>query len=188
MIKKGPYPFNEYKQQMHNLEKQLDKYEYRKLNALGGLWCILLIAILYLASLLLTFPPASAFRILIVFGIVLAYCLIFVLPCIIKIFRFHWKIDNLRYEYRETSKPISLIDIKDHIDVHGNKVTIAPLSNIDKCYYYINNVYRLEDNDTYEIFKLDANTFWEEYHLVTKGCGRHEITLEEYKLLKSKDL
>ena len=37
MIKQGPYPFCEYKQQMHNLEKQLDKYEYRKLNALGGL-------------------------------------------------------------------------------------------------------------------------------------------------------
>lgn len=188
MIKKGPYPFNEYKQQMHNLEKQLDKYEYRKLNALGGLWCIMLIAILYLTSLLLTFPPPSTFRILIVFGIVLAYCLIFVLPFIIKIFRLHWKIDNLRYEYRETSTPVSLIAIKDKIDVHGNKVTIAPLSNIDKCYYYINNVYRLEDNDTHEIFKLDENTFWEEYHLVTKGCGRHEITLEEYKLLKSKDL
>ena len=187
MIKKGPYPFSEYKQQMNELEKQLDKYEYRKLNALGGLWFIMLIAILYLFSLLLTFP-ISASRILTVFAIVLAYCLLFVLPIIIKIFRLHWKIDNLRYEYRETSKPISLIDIKDHIDVHGDKVTIAPLSKIDKCYYYINNVYRLEDNDTHEIFKLDANTFWEEYHLVTKGCGRYEITLDEYKLLKSKDL
>ena len=134
MIKQGPYPFSDYKQQMDSLEKQLNRYEYRKFHALGGLWGIMLIAILYLASLLLTFPPPSAFRILIVFGIVLTYCLIVILPIIIQTFRLHSKIANLRYEYSENSTSVSLIDIKAYIDVHGNKVTIAPLNKIDKCY------------------------------------------------------
>lgn len=143
------------------------------------------IAILYLTSLLLRFPIATS-RIVIVFSIILLYCLIFVLPIIIKTIRLYWKHDYLREDYYDQSTPVSLITIKDHIDVHGNKITIEPLKDINKCYYYKGDAFQPKDNDTHEIFKLDANTFWEEYHLITKGYGRHKITLEEYKLLKSK--
>lgn len=89
------------------------------------------------------------------------------------------KVKNYNHQFEEQS--VKLSDIKELIHVEGNKLTIDPLTNKGKNYYY-------SDSDSYknskkQLFKIDHDDVFEEYQLVDKNNNKIKISKEEYEEL-----
>ena len=121
-------------------------------------------------------------------GIVLVYDLTQLRPYEVKIRKLHDKKRFIKNNFKENSIAIPITKIIDYIKVYGDKIVIPPLGNIDDCYYYDPYFHTPLDDDTHQIFMLEVSHFWEEYYLTARFSGKYELTYDEYKLLKSKDL
>ena len=89
------------------------------------------------------------------------------------------KVKNYNHQFEEQT--VKLSDIKELIHVERNKLTIDPLTNKDKNYYY-------SDSDSYkknerQLFRIDHDDVFEEYQLVDKI----KISKEEYEELRKGD-
>lgn len=75
-------------------------------------------------------------------------------------------------------------DIKELIHVEGNKLTIDPLTNKGKNYYYSNSrLFGLYKNDERQLFRIDHDDIFEKYKLVDEKNNEIKITKEEYEEL-----
>ena len=93
------------------------------------------------------------------------------------------KVKNYNHQFEEQS--VKLTDIKELIHVERNKLTIDPLTNKDKNYYY-------SDSDSYkknerQLFRIDHDDVFEEYQLVDKNNNKIKISKEEYEELRKGD-
>lgn len=83
---------------------------------------------------------------------------------------------NQKYE----PKQISIIDIKDNITIDNNKVIIKPL---EQNYKYKDDKF---DKTKEQTFKIEYDEFYNKYFLTDQYFTRHEISKEEYDMLKNK--
>lgn len=83
---------------------------------------------------------------------------------------------NQKYE----TKAIALTDIKDNIIVENNKVKIKPL---EQNYKYKDDKF---DKTKEQTFKIEYDEFYNKYFLTDQYFTRHEISKEEYDMLKNK--
>ena len=92
------------------------------------------------------------------------------------------KIDNEINEYRSNYEPksIALSNIKDNIIVENNKVIIKPL---EQNYKYKDDKF---DKTKEQTFKIEYDEFYNKYFLTDQYFTRHEISKEEYDMLKNK--
>ena len=93
------------------------------------------------------------------------------------------KVKNYNHQFEEHT--VQLKDIKELIHVEGNKLTIDPLTNKSKNYYYF-------DSDSYkknerQLFRIDHDYVFEEYQLVDKNNNKIKISKEEYEELRKGD-
>lgn len=79
---------------------------------------------------------------------------------------------------------VKLSDIKELIHVEGNKLTIDPLTNKGKNYYYSNSgLFGPYKNDERQLFRIDHDDIFEKYKLVDEKNNEIKITKEEYEEL-----
>mgnify|MGYP007011637868 CR=1 FL=1 len=92
------------------------------------------------------------------------------------------KIDNKINDYRSKyeTKAIPLTNIKDNIIVENNKVKIKPL---EQNYKYKDDKF---DKTKEQTFKIEYDEFYNKYFLTDQYFTRHEISKEEYDMLKNK--
>lgn len=86
------------------------------------------------------------------------------------------KVKNYNHQFEEQT--VQLKDIKELIHVEGNKLTIDPLTNKSKNYYYSSDRYK--DNEK-QLFRIDHDDVFEEYQLVDKNNNKIKISKEEYE-------
>ena len=89
------------------------------------------------------------------------------------------KVKNYEQQFKEQT--VQLKDIKELIHVEGDKLTIDPLTNKSKNYYY-------SDSDSYknskkQLFRIDHDDVFEEYQLVDKNNNKIKISKEDYEEL-----
>ena len=89
------------------------------------------------------------------------------------------KVKNYNHQFEEQS--VKLTDIKKLIHVEGNKLTIDPLTNKGKNYYY-------SDSDSYknnkkQLFRIDHDDIFEKYKLVDENNNEIKLTKEDYEEL-----
>lgn len=92
------------------------------------------------------------------------------------------KVKNYEQQFKEQT--VQLKDIKELIHVEGDKLTIDPLTNKSKNYYYSSDRYK--DNEK-QLFRIDHDDIFEEYRLVDKNNNKIKISKEEYKELRNGD-
>lgn len=92
------------------------------------------------------------------------------------------KIDNKINDYRlkYETKTVTLTDIKNDIVVDNNKVKIKPL---EQNYKYKDDKF---DKTKEQTFKIEYDEFYNKYFLTDQYFTRHEISKEEYDMLKNK--
>lgn len=192
MIKKGPYPFSQYKKKNNDLCKQLDKLKYKKLPNMNFLFVLLTIILIFDILLLFASSILLMYKILIiivVFGLIPLYYLISIKLYHIKNAKLHKNITDLQYHFNENTISIPITKIINHIEVDGDMITIPPLAKIDDCYYYDPDFHDPIYDNLPQIFWLYKDEFWEEYYLKARfNSRRYNITYDEYQLLKSKDI
>ena len=92
------------------------------------------------------------------------------------------KVKNYEQQFKEQT--VQLKDIKELIHVEGDKLTIYPLTNKGKNYYYEKSgLYR---NNEKQLFRIDHDDVFEEYQLVDKHNNKIKISKEEYEELTKK--
>lgn len=92
------------------------------------------------------------------------------------------KVKNYNHQFEEQT--VKLSDIKELIHVEGNKLTIDPLTNKGKNYYYSNSgLYGLYKNGEKQLFRIDHDDIFEKYKLVDEKNNEIKITKEEYEEL-----
>ena len=92
------------------------------------------------------------------------------------------KVKNYNHQFEEQT--VKLSDIKELIHVEGDKLTIDPLTNKSKNYYYSDSdVYR---NNKKQLFKIDHDDIFEKYKLVDENNNEIKLTKEEYEELTKK--
>lgn len=89
------------------------------------------------------------------------------------------KVKNYNHQFEEQS--VKLTDIKELIHVERNKLTIDPLRNKSKNYYY-------SDSDSYknnkkQLFRIDHDEIFEKYKLVDENNNEIKLTKEDYEEL-----
>lgn len=89
------------------------------------------------------------------------------------------KVKNYNHQFEEQT--VKLSDIKELIHVEGNKLTIDPLTNKGKNYYYEKS--KLYRNNEKQLFRIDHDDVFEEYQLVDKNNNKIKISKEEYEEL-----
>ena len=93
------------------------------------------------------------------------------------------KVKNYNHQFEEQT--VQLSDIKELIHIEGDKLTIDPLTNKGKNYYYEKS--RLYRNNKKQLFRIDHDDVFEEYQLVDKNNNKIKISKEEYEELKKGD-
>jgi|GEM_PF-3080010 len=93
------------------------------------------------------------------------------------------KVKNYNHQFEEQT--VKLSDIKELIHVEGNKLTIDPLTNKGKNYYYEKS--KLYRNNEKQLFRIDHDDVFEEYQLVDKNNNKIKISKEEYEELRKGD-
>lgn len=88
------------------------------------------------------------------------------------------KINEYRTKYEP--KTVALSNIKDNIIVEKDKVIIKPL---EQNYKYKDDKF---DKTKEQIFKIEYDEFYNKYFLTDQYFTRHEISKEEYEMLKNK--
>lgn len=89
------------------------------------------------------------------------------------------KVKNYEQQFKEQT--VQLKDIKELIHVEGDKLTIDPLTNKGKNYYYEKS--KLYRNNEKQLFRIDHDDVFEEYQLVDKNNNKIKISKEEYEEL-----
>ena len=89
------------------------------------------------------------------------------------------KVQNYNHQFEEQT--VQLKDIKELIHVEGNKLTIDPLTNKGKNYYY-------SDSDSYknskkQLFRIDHDDIFEKYKLIDENNNEIKLTKEDYEEL-----
>lgn len=89
------------------------------------------------------------------------------------------KVKNYNRQFEE--RTVKLSDIKELIHVEGNKLTIDPLTNKGKNYYY-------SDSDSYknskkQLFRIDHDDIFEKYKLIDENNNEIKLTKEDYEEL-----
>ena len=92
------------------------------------------------------------------------------------------KVKNYNHQFEVQT--VKLSDIKELIHVEENKLTIDPLTNKGKNYYYSSDRYK--DNEK-QLFRIDHDDVFEEYQLVDKNNNKIKISKEEYEELRKGD-
>lgn len=162
MIKKGPYPFCEYKKKNNDLCAKLNKLKYRKLLNTKFLFVLLTIILIFDILLLFTSSMLLMYKILIIiaiFGLIPLYYLISIKLYHIKNTKLHKNIKNLRYHFNENTISIPITEIINHIEVDGDMITIPPLAKIDDCYYYDPDFHDPIYDNLHQIFWLYKDEF-----------------------------
>lgn len=111
-------------------------------------------------------------------GFLSVFCTIILITLICSIPFLDEKYNNYRKQYEP--KQISIIDIKDNITIDNNKVIIKPL---EQNYKYKDDKF---DKTKEQTFKIEYDEFYNKYFLTDQYFTRHEISKEEYDMLKSK--
>ena len=93
------------------------------------------------------------------------------------------KVKNYNHQFEEQT--VKLSDIKELIHVEGNKLTIDPLTNKGKNYYYEKS--KLYRNNKKQLFRIDHDDVFEEYQLVDKNNNKIKMSKEEYEKLRKGD-
>ena len=83
------------------------------------------------------------------------------------------KVKNYNHQFEE--QKVKLSDIKELIHVDGDKLTIDPLTNKSKNYYYNSERYK---NNERQLFKIDHDDYFEEYQLIDKKNNKIKIKKE----------
>ena len=81
---------------------------------------------------------------------------------------------------KNENKTVALTDIKDNIIVENNKVKIKSL---EQNYKYKDDKF---DKTKEQTFKIEYDEFYNKYFLTDQYFTRHEISKEEYEMLKNK--
>lgn len=89
------------------------------------------------------------------------------------------KVKNYNHQFEEQS--VKLTDIKELIHVEENKLTIDPLTNKGKNYYYNSDIYK---NNERQLFRIDHDDIFEKYKLVDEKNNEIKISKEDYEELK----
>lgn len=89
------------------------------------------------------------------------------------------KVKNYNHQFEEQT--VQLKDIKELIHVEGNKLTIDPLTNKSKNYYYNSDIYK---NNEKQLFRIDHDDIFEKYKLVDEKNNEIKISKEDYEELK----
>lgn len=89
------------------------------------------------------------------------------------------KVQNYNHQFEKQT--VKLSDIKEIIHVEGNKLTIDPLTNKGKNYYY-------SDSDSYknskkQLFRIDHDDIFEKYKLIDENNNEIKLTKEDYEEL-----
>lgn len=92
------------------------------------------------------------------------------------------KVKNYNHQFEE--QKVQLKDIKELINVDGDKLTIDPLTNKSKNYYYNSERYK---NNERQLFRINHDDVFEEYKLVDKNNNKIKISKEEYEELRNGD-
>lgn len=92
------------------------------------------------------------------------------------------KVKNYNHQFEEQN--VQLKDIKELIHVEGDKLTIDPLTNKSKNYYYNSERYK---NNERQLFRIDHDDVFEEYKLVDRNNNKIKISKEDYKELRKGD-
>lgn len=111
-------------------------------------------------------------------GFLSVFCTIILITLICSIPFLDKKYNNYRKQYEP--KQISIIDIKDNITIDNNKVIIKPL---EQNYKYKDDKFNKTKEQT---FKIEYDEFYNKYFLTDQYFTRHEISKEEYDMLKNK--
>ena len=111
-------------------------------------------------------------------GFLSVFCTIILITLICSIPFLDEKYNNYRKQYEP--KQISIIDIKDNITIDNNKVIIKPL---ERNYKYKDDKF---DKTKEQTFKIEYDEFYNKYFLTDQYFTRHEISKEEYEMLKNK--
>jgi hypothetical protein len=111
-------------------------------------------------------------------GFLSVFCTIILITLICSIPFLDEKYNNYRKQYEP--KQISIIDIKDNITIDNNKVIIKPL---EQNYKYKDDKF---DKTKEQTFKIEYDEFYNKYFLTDQYFTRHEISKEEYDMLKNK--
>lgn len=111
-------------------------------------------------------------------GFLSVFCTIILITLICSIPFLDEKYNNYRKQYEP--KQISIIDIKDNITIDNNKVIIKPL---EQNYKYKDDKF---DKTKEQTFKIEYDEFYNKYFLTDQYFTRHEISKEEYEMLKNK--
>lgn len=111
-------------------------------------------------------------------GFLSVFCTIILITLICSIPFLDEKYNNYRKQYEP--KQISIIDIKDNITIDNNKVIIKPL---EQNYKYKDDKF---DKTKEQTFKIEYDEFYDKYFLTDQYFTRHEISKEEYDMLKNK--
>ena len=93
------------------------------------------------------------------------------------------KVKNYNHQFEEQT--VQLKDIKELIHVEDDKLTIDPLTNKGKNYYYEKS--KLYRNNEKQLFRIDHDDVFEEYQLVDKNNNKIKISKEDYKELRKGD-
>lgn len=111
-------------------------------------------------------------------GFLSVFCTIILITLICSIPFLDEKYNNYRKQYEP--KQISIIDIKDSITIDNNKVIIKPL---EQNYKYKDDKF---DKTKEQTFKIEYDEFYNKHFLTDQYFTRHEISKEEYDMLKNK--
>lgn len=89
------------------------------------------------------------------------------------------KVKNYNHQFEE--QIVKLSDIKELIHVERNKLTIDPLTNKSKNYYYSDS--DLYKNNKKQLFRIDHDDIFEKYKLVDENNNEIKLTKEDYEEL-----
>jgi hypothetical protein len=92
------------------------------------------------------------------------------------------KVKNYNHQFEEQT--VQLKDIKELIHVEGDKLTIDPLTNKSKNYYYSSDRYKKNEK---QLFRIDHDDIFEKYKLVDEKNNEIKITKEDYEELRKGD-
>ena len=89
------------------------------------------------------------------------------------------------YENKEVIHPVSLTEIKDFIEVEGDKMIIEPVNRLPhNSKYFLRS--GVKDENRRPIFKIEEDQFYETMSLVSQNGEKFELDNDEIQMIKTK--
>lgn len=93
--------------------------------------------------------------------------------------------DTKDYENKEIIHPVSLTEIKDFIEVEGDKMIIEPVNRLPhNSKYFLRS--GAKDENRRPIFKIEEDQFYETMYLVSQNSEKFELDNDEIQMIKTK--